>query len=213
MGLKKKNDVSFEIESSESERRAAVRTYEQLIRDLSSNDIEVRRWAIRDLGASGTADEVFIERLHKETNVTIIEALFSALDKRFSSKTANEMLDLLKSENVQVRNGAIELFQLNPVEFASQIDNIIDDNDPDVRIFCVDIIGAVAHKEATNWLHKIALTDTNINVVGTALDKLTEVGDGTTLEVLPLVAERHAGNSYIEFVINILYQQLGSADE
>ena len=61
--------------------------------------------------------------------------------------------------------------------------------------------------------HKIALTDTNINVVGTALDKLTEVGDGTTLEVLPLVAERHAGNSYIEFVINILYQQLGSADE
>lgn len=213
MGLKKKNDVSFEIESSESERRAVARTYEQLIRDLSSSDIEVRRWAIRDLGASDTADEVFIERLHKETDVTIIEALFSALDKMFSSKTASEMLDLLKSENVQVRNGAIELFQLNPVEFASQIDNIIDDSDPDVRIFCVDIIGAVAHKEATNWLHKIALTDTNINVVGTALDKLTEVGDGTTLEVLPLVAERHAGNSYIEFVINILYQQLGSADE
>ncbi|WP_334030098.1 HEAT repeat domain-containing protein [Alteromonas sp. P256] len=213
MGLKKKNDISFETELSESERRAAARTYEQLIRDLSSNDIEVRRWAIRDLGASDTADEVFIERLHKETDVTIIEALFSALDKTFSSKTANEMLDLLKSENVQVRNGAIELFQLNPVEFASQIDNIIDDNDPDIRIFCVDIIGAVAHKEAINWLHKIALTDTNINVVGTALDKLTEVGDGTTLEILPLVAERHAGNSYIEFVINILYQQLGSADE
>jgi len=213
MGLKKKNDVSFDTESSESERRAIARTYEQLIRDLSSSDIEVRRWAIRDLGASDTADEVFIERLHKETDVTIIEALFSALDKMFSSKTASEMLDLLKSENVQVRNGAIELFQLNPVEFASQIDNIIDDSDPDVRIFCVDIIGAVAHKEATNWLHKIALTDTNINVVGTALDKLTEVGDGTTLEVLPLVAERHAGNSYIEFVINILYQQLGSADE
>lgn len=213
MGLKKKNDVSFDTESSETERRAVARTYEQLIRDLSSSDIEVRRWAIRDLGASDTADEVFIERLHKETDVTIIEALFSALDKMFSSKTASEMLDLLKSENVQVRNGAIELFQLNPVEFASQIDNIIDDSDPDVRIFCVDIIGAVAHKEATNWLHKIALTDTNINVVGTALDKLTEVGDGTTLEVLPLVAERHAGNSYIEFVINILYQQLGSADE
>lgn len=213
MGLKKKNDVSFDTESSESERRAVARTYEQLIRDLSSSDIEVRRWAIRDLGASDTADEVFIERLHKETDVTIIEALFSALDKMFSSKTASEMLDLLKSENVQVRNGAIELFQLNPVEFASQIDNIIDDSDPDVRIFCVDIIGAVAHKDATNWLHKIALTDTNINVVGTALDKLTEVGDGTTLEVLPLVAERHAGNSYIEFVINILYQQLGSADE
>ena len=148
MGLKKKNDVSFDTESSESERRAVARTYEQLIRDLSSSDIEVRRWAIRDLGASDTADEVFIERLHKETDVTIIEALFSALDKMFSSKTASEMLDLLKSENVQVRNGAIELFQLNPVEFASQIDNIIDDSDPDVRIFCVDIIGAVAHKEA-----------------------------------------------------------------
>ena len=213
MGLKKKNEVSFETESSESERRATARTYEQLIRDLSSCDIEVRRWAIRDLRASGTSDEVFIERLHKETDVTIIEALFSALDRTFSSKTANGMLDLLKSENVQVRNGAIELFQLNPVEFASQIDNIIDDNDPDLRIFCVDIIGAVAHKEATNWLHEIALTDTDINVVGTALDKLTEVGDGTTLEVLPLVAKRHAGNTYIEFVINILYQQLGSADE
>ena len=131
MGLKKKNDVSFDTESSESERRAVARTYEQLIRDLSSSDIEVRRWAIRDLGASDTADEVFIERLHKETDVTIIEALFSALDKMFSSKTASEMLDLLKSENVQVRNGAIELFQLNPVEFASQIDNIIDDSDPD----------------------------------------------------------------------------------
>jgi len=95
--------------------------------------------------------------------------------------------------------------------FAHNVHKLMQDDHPDTRIFCVDIIGAVAHPDALSWLHHIALNDDNENVVGTALDKLAEVSDCSTYDILQTVESRFPNHAYISFVISLIRNQLGSA--
>ena len=213
MGLKKKVEPVANISEDFEEKREHPRTTEQLISDLNSDDCDVRRWAVRDLSGQKDAHDVFLSRLPHEDDPTVIEALFSALEHDMSESHASQVLTMLKSEHVQLRNGAIELMQQNPDIFAANVNMLMHDDDPDTRIFCVDIIGAVAHIEAVNWLHQFALNDDNENVVGTALDKLAEIADVSTLEILQTVENRFPNHSYIQFVISLIRNQVRGGDE
>lgn len=213
MGLKKKVEPVANISEDFEEKREHPRTTEQLVSDLNSDDCDVRRWAVRDLSGQKDAHDVFLSRLPHEDDPTVIEALFSALEHDMSESHASQVLTMLKSEHVQLRNGAIELMQQNPDIFAANVNMLMHDDDPDTRIFCVDIIGAVAHIEAVNWLHQFALNDDNENVVGTALDKLAEIADVSTLEILQTVESRFPNHSYIQFVISLIRNQVRGGDE
>ncbi|CAB9494975.1 HEAT repeat domain-containing protein [Alteromonas macleodii] len=213
MGLKKKMEPVANISEDFEEKREHPRTTEQLVSDLNSDDCDVRRWAVRDLSGQKDAHDVFLSRLPHEDDPTVIEALFSALEHDMSESHASQVLTMLKSEHVQLRNGAIELMQQNPDIFAANVNMLMHDDDPDTRIFCVDIIGAVAHIEAVNWLHQFALNDDNENVVGTALDKLAEIADVSTLEILQTVESRFPNHSYIQFVISLIRNQVRGGDE
>lgn len=213
MGLKKKVEPVANISEDFEEKREHPRTTEQLISDLNSDDCDIRRWAVRDLSGQKDAHDVFLSRLPHEDDPTVIEALFSALEHDMSESHASQVLTMLKSEHVQLRNGAIELMQQNPDIFAANVNMLMHDDDPDTRIFCVDIIGAVAHIEAVNWLHQFALNDDNENVVGTALDKLAEIADVSTLEILQTVESRFPNHSYIQFVISLIRNQVRGGDE
>ena len=213
MGLKKKVEPVANISEDFEEKREHPRTTEQLVSDLNSDDCDVRRWAVRDLSGQKNAHDVFLSRLPHEDDPTVIEALFSALEHDMSESHASQVLTMLKSEHVQLRNGAIELMQQNPDIFAANVNMLMHDDDPDTRIFCVDIIGAVAHIEAVSWLHQFALNDDNENVVGTALDKLAEIADVSTLEVLQTVESRFPNHSYIPFVISLIRNQVRGGDE
>lgn len=211
MGLKKKSNASDDTVIQQEEKRSAERTPEQLVADLASPDSSLRRWAVRDLRGEENAHKVFLARLPAENDPTVIEALFSALEHNMTDADASQLIGMLKSEQVQLRNGAIELMQQNPDLFAHNVHKLMQDDDPDTRIFCVDIIGAVAHPDALNWLHRIALNDDNENVVGTALDKLAEVSDSSTYDILQTVESRFPDHAYISFVISLIRNQLGSA--
>lgn len=211
MGLKKKSNASDDTVIQQEEKRSAERTPQQLVADLASSDSSVRRWAVRDLSSEENAHKVFLERLPAENDPAVIEALFSALEHNMTDADASQLIGMLKSEQVQLRNGAIELMQQNPDLFAHNVHKLMQDDDPDTRIFCVDIIGAVAHPDALNWLHHFALNDDNENVVGTALDKLAEVSDSSTYDILQTVESRFPNHAYISFVISLIRNQLGSA--
>jgi HEAT repeat protein len=213
MGLKKKADPIASSCDEFEEKRQYPRTTEQLVSDLDSTDSDVRRWAVRDLSGQKGAHDAFLKRLPFEEDPTVIEALFSALEHDMSESHASQVLTMLKSEHVQLRNGAIELMQQNPDVFAANVNLLMQDKDPDTRIFCVDIIGAVAHIEAVNWLHQFALNDDNENVVGTALDKLAEIADASTLDILQTVESRFPNHSYIQFVISLIRSQVRGVDE
>ena len=53
----------------------------------------------------------------------------------------------------------------------------------------------------------------NENVVGTALDKLAEIADVSTLDILQTVESRFPNHSYIQFVISLIRDQVRNSDE
>ncbi len=114
MGLKKKVEPIADVSDDFEEKREHPRTKEQLISDLNSSDSDVRRWAVRDLSGQKDAHDAFIYRLPQEDDPTVIEALFSALEHDMTQSHASQVITMLKSEHVQLRNGAIELMQQNP---------------------------------------------------------------------------------------------------
>lgn len=211
MGLKKKAEFIDDADGQVKYKRE--RDTAQFISELSNSDRDVKRSAIRQLASHESSHSLFLERLLEEDDPVVIEALFSGLEQGISEDDIAKIILLLKSEQVQLRNGAIELLQQHPLLFAANVNRLMEDDDPDIRIFCVDIIGVVAHKEARNWLHHIVLNESNENVVGTALDKLAEIADESTLGVLDKVQSRFQNHAYIGFVISLIRTQLESSDE
>ena len=197
MGLRKSRGES----AAQADRRQSRRDLTSLIDDLQNEAADVRRWAARDLSNNLEARRALLDRIDVEHEPMVLEALFSAIEDMCDEEVAGEVLIKLKSEDAQVRNGAIELLQNKPVLFASHVNELLNDEDSDVRIFSVDVIGAIRHPDAALWLHDVVLNDKNINVVGTAIDKLSEIGNSETLEVLDKVSARFSNEAYIQFAI------------
>ena len=212
MGLRKAALASVD-EPVKNERRDSERDLNSLISDLNNSCADVRRWAARDLTNNLAARQAILDQIDKEANPYVIEALFSAIQGMCDEGIAQSLINKLRSEDAQVRNGAIEIFQSQPDLFAAHVKELLMDDDPDTRIFAADIIGVIRHPDARLWLHDLAMYDDNINVVGTAIDKLAEVGDTSTLPVLDSVSKRFGDASYITFAINCVRQNIGDADE
>jgi HEAT repeat protein len=118
------------------------------------------------------------------------------------------LLPFLRSENAALRNGVIEILQGMPEEIGEYIKDLLHDHDSDVRIFAIDILQTLAHPDSPNWLIDVILHDKHINVVATAIDRLTEIGTPEMLPAISAVKARFPGEPYIEFVVNLAVKRL-----
>ena len=89
--------------------REHARDLPGLLAQVRSGDVEQRRWAVRDLVPYGEAAPALGEQLLREREPSVREALFTALAAMASESAAAALLPLLRSEDAQMRNGAIEV--------------------------------------------------------------------------------------------------------
>lgn len=211
MALKKSQDIV--VNENHVERRKVERDIDALLNDLHNSSVDIRRWAARDLTNNEQARDTLLSQIELETDPSVIEALFSSIQGMCDDSIAAVLLEKLKSEDAQIRNATIELFQNRPELFAYHVKALMVDDDVDTRIFAVDIIGAITHPDAKTWLHEIALNDDDINVVGTAIDKLIEVGDKSSIAVLQQVKSRFPEATYIQFAADCVCQRMEGIDE
>lgn len=209
MALKKAIEIvsenNIQIESAEDRLTA-------LLMELEAEAGSRRRYAASELQNYPQAREHLLKRIDVEQAPEVIESLFNALANLCDDDCAVALLTKLKSEDAQIRNCAIELLQTQPELVAAHIEELMADDDPDVRIFAMDVIGAVCHPSAVNWLHHTVLQDTHINVVGTAIDKLAEIGTNESLPVLQQAAEKYADQPYIIFAIQCVRHSIEGAE-
>lgn len=211
MALKKSQDIV--VKENHVERREVERDIDALLNDLHNSSVDIRRWAARDLTNNAQARDTLLSQIEIETDPSVIEALFSSIQGMCDESIAEVFLEKLKSEDAQIRNATIELFQNRPELFAHHVKNLMVDDDVDTRIFAADIIGAISHPDAKLWLHEMALNDDDINVVGTAIDKLNEVGDRSSIPILQEVKARFPKASYIQFAADCVCQTVEDVDE
>jgi HEAT repeat protein len=98
-----------------------------------------------------------------------------------------------------------------PVEVAPIMGALLVDEDSDVRIMAVNILESLQHPKVEQWLIDVIDRDPVVNVCGTAVDLLGEVGSSAAFDALQRLKQRYAGEPYIQFAADLALKRIAKA--
>lgn len=208
MALMKKGKQEAEGGQAATEQRRQGRTCGELLQALDSDDAAARRWAARDLASYPEAASGLCGRLPLENELAVREAILDSLLQIGNEQVVVCLLALLRSDDAALRNGVIEVMQSLPDAVAPHMQGLFDDPDSDVRIFAIDILQVLQHRDAPSWLLQVVEKDRHVNVVAAAVDRLAEVGTPDMVDALERVRERWSGQAFICFAIDAAIERI-----
>jgi HEAT repeat protein len=191
-----------------ADERQAPRDFDGLIRQLDSLDSTERRWAARDLLGHPSASSPLLNRLQRETEVSVREVILTTLMRIADPAAIAGLVSCLRSEDASLRNEAIEAMKALPGEVAPIMRGLLIDQDPDVRIFAINVLESLRHPAVEAWLIAVIDHEPAVNVCGTAVDLLTEVASGASREPLERLKARFAGEPYIQFAADLALKRI-----
>ena len=196
-------------------RRVEPRDYDRnaggLIHQLQDADAGTRRWAARDLAEFPEAAEALSRHLPDERDLSVREVIFTTLTRIGGGAVVQGVLPLLRSEDANLRNGAIEVLSSLPDAVGPSIEALLHDDDVDVRIFTVNLLGDLKHQDIVNWLSQVLREDTHVNVVAAAIEVIAEVGSAKALPALKEARQRFAQDPFIGFAADMAQQRIEAA--
>ena len=195
----------------EQDERRRERDFDGLCQELDDPNPVARRWAARDLARHAQAAPTLLARLGHEEDPAVREAIITSLTEIGDEATVAGLIDCLRSDDAALRNEAIESLKLLPDVVAPLMTGLLEDDDPDVRIFAVNVLESLRHPDVEHWLIKVISADPHVNVCATAVDLLGEVGTDAAIEPLEGLKARFAGEPYIEFAADLALRRI--ADE
>jgi HEAT repeat protein len=190
------------------DQRAAPRNLDGLIRQLDDPDSGARRWAARDLAGHPSASAALLGRLQRESEVSVREVILTALMRIADPAAITGLVGCLRSEDANLRNEAIEAMKSLPVEVAPIMRGLLADEDPDVRIFAINILESLRHPDVETWLIEVIEREPMVNVCGTALDLLSELGSSASQDALLRLQARFAAEPYIQFAATLALRRI-----
>lgn len=179
-----------------------------LLADLAADHPSMRRAAVRGLADHPEAAMELCDRLEVETSPSVRAVLFTTLIQLQSPTVAARLADFLRSDDVPLRNAAIEALQEMPDAVAPHLEQLLADDDSDVRIFAVNVLASLRHVRASEWLIDVMRGDPHVNVCAAAVDGLTEAGGPEALPDLEDLRLRFAGNAFMEFAIDAAMRRI-----
>jgi len=193
--------------------RAGARDFDGLTRQLDEHDATARRWAARDLAVHANASAALLTRLQRENDVSVREVILTSLMRIADPAAIGGLVACLRSEDANLRNEAIEAMKSLPVEVAPIMRGLLVDQDPDVRIFAVNILESLRHPDVEAWLVEVIEREPTVNVCGTALDLLAEVGTSASHDALERLKTRFASEPYIQFAADLALKRTASMSD
>lgn len=199
MGLKSSAGVELGSALHQVQSREFARDCEGLCAQLGSPDGSARRWAARDLASHPQSAKALAAALEVETDASVRTVIFSSLASIGGIEVVVPMMGLLRSDDAMLRNGAIEVLAQLPDIVAPHIQSLLRDADCDVRILTVNLLGQLPHPEVPAWLRELLRSETEVNVLGAALDVLAEVAGPEFGALLKDLQRRFADEPFICF--------------
>ncbi len=188
--------------------RVEGRDHDGLIRQLDSSDATARRWAARDLAGDPRASAALVVRLQCESEVSVREVILTSLMRIADPAAISGLITCLSSEDASLRNEAIEAMKSMPADVAPIMRDLLTDPNPDVRIFAINVLESLRHPEVESWLIDVIARDPLVNVCGTAVDLLTEVGTMASHDALECLKVRFAAEPYIQFATTLALKRI-----
>lgn len=192
-----------------------VNSVEKLLKMLDSDDEGERMQAA---WALGNHDDVAITRrlakkLQEEDVPTVREVVVLSLMRHRRPESVEVIAELLRSDNAYARNAAIEILRNSGATVVFPVvKQLLEDPDPDVRLFGVNVLGEVRTGEAADMLCRVLEKEKNINVVAAAIEHLGEIGfRQQDREAVKSVARRFP-DPFISFAVDLALRKMGAGD-
>ena len=192
----------------DTERTAPVLDLQQLAAQLDHADSARRRDAARVLAGCPGCSELLLRRLDVESEASVSEALIGALAQQADELAVQALLDCLRSEEVALRNDAIEARKIAGRQHPQLIREALTDSDSDVRILAIGILESLRHPDIEHWLIDLLEQEMHINVCACAIDLLCELGTERCLDVLDECRRRFVSEDYLCFTIELALARL-----
>ncbi len=196
--------------SAREDAAAAVATVvkEKLRVDIENPDEEIRRSAIRLAARAGEA-EMLGRRLEHESDAGLRESILTGLARIGGVKAARPLVGLLQNGDAPLRSAIIDTLQSMGDEILPEIEPLLDDENPDLRIYAVNIIQLMRSPRAPDLALRVIATDCHVNVCAAAVDMLAEVGRPEMTDALRAVADRFPRNPFLSFAVRAAIKRIG----
>jgi hypothetical protein len=152
------------------------------------------------------SDKFKENNLHEHVYIDFAFANFENRPKR--EKDFNMMFEMLKSDNAYMRNAAIKFLQDYGIESKPFLEKLMNDEDKDIRIFAINILGDVKYTDSIDMLRYFILKEKDINALMTAIDYLGEIGEESDIAVLKSLKEQYKDIDYVVFGINLTIDRI-----
>lgn len=189
---------------------AAPADPDTLRHQLATADTAGRRAAARALAALPEAAAWLGEHLVGEPELSVRAVVFSSLSRIGGAGAVDALLPLLRSQDAALRNGAIEALAGMPQAVAPRVQQLLADDDGDVRIFAVNLLGQLPHPEVPRWLARVLQEDDAPNVVGAALDVAAEVAGAELDGPLRVAVARFPADPFIAFAADLVLRRIAA---
>jgi HEAT repeat protein len=197
---------------SDGHNRRLPRDREGLLRQLEDKAADIRRWAALDLAAFPDTAEEICARLEQETQTPVREAMFTTLIEIGGNTVVKELIPLLRSEDAALRNSAVEALQQLPDAVSPYMATMLEDPDPDYRIFAVNVLANLRHPQTPVWLVQVVAQDADFNVCASAVDVLAEVGTPEAIPALNALPERFSDEPFMQFCVQAAIRRIQGND-
>lgn len=188
--------------------REHARDFAGLSQQLTSADPVQRRHAARDLAHLPQAGAVLGQALARETDASVRQALFTSLGTLGDEAAVQALIPLLRTEDAGLRNGAIETLSHLPQAVGPSIQRLLQDADPDVRLFTVNLLGDLRHAEVNTWLCQVLRQEPEVNVVAAAIEVLAETGGAPERAALIHARDRFLDDPFIGFATQVALERI-----
>jgi hypothetical protein len=140
---------------------------------LHSPEEAERLYAAEDIGYLNTPEGVppLLERLGKEPSRAVRDAIFQALIRIDADASIEGSIQLLESEDPQIRNQAVDVLRRKGARSLPFLNTVMRDGDKDLRKLVLDALSGVPAGDA-DPIYEAALCDRDPNVVITAVEDL-----------------------------------------
>lgn len=204
MGLKRNSEaVPNSLNSSQ-----LLESTDDALLALKSNNPAQKRHAVRILAEQPNHGELLFQLLETEQDPSVHEAVFTAFERIGGAQIVQCLIKLLRTENASLRNASIESLSKMPAEVSTIVPTLLQDSDSDVRIFTVNMLGELPHPSVATWLSDVLRNESEVNVVGAAIEVMAEIGSVSDVPLLTAVAQRFNQDPFIVFAADMARQRI-----
>jgi HEAT repeat protein len=169
-----------------------------------------RRIAALDLAAVPGSEPVLIAALGKESATGVREAIVTALVGMATTEAASGLVPYLGSEDVDLRNGAVEGLQQIGLAAADPVRVCLTSADPDVRIFAATILGGLRHPDVRSWLTGMLADEGDVPVGLAIVEALAHVGTSSDVAALRAFARRFPDETLLAYAVDMVCSRIAS---